>query len=208
MGTGKLPGLALGLVTGWMLAQAPALQAQKLMYRYLDEHRSVVLDDHVPPEYVGNGYTVLAADGRVIEEVPPALGPEERRARDAADSAAERERMWDESLLRRYSTEADIEAARERALREIEARADLLKGHLLSLKTQIEREQSRAADLERRGVAVSDRLQSTIEALRAEVAETEQSIQQRHLEADRVRAAYQRDIDRFSQLLQRLPDQR
>src|SRR5699024_8388659 len=126
MATTRRSGLALGMVLCGLLASAPALQAQKLMYRYLDENQAVVLDDHVPPEFVGKGYAVLSTDGRVIEEVPPALGPEERRAREAADTAAERERMWDESLLRRYSSVVDIEDARERALREIEAHMDIL----------------------------------------------------------------------------------
>lgn len=194
--------LLLGMA--WLLVAAEPVIAQQRMYRYIDDRGIIVLDDHVPPDFVHHGYTILGPGGRVIEEVPPSLNPEEAAARREARVEAERQRHRDESLLRRYSTVADIEAARERALNEINVRLEILRSNLLSLKAQIEREQSRAADLERRGVAVPESLTETLRTLQHDVGDTENTIRQRHRDADQVRAGYQRDIERFEVLLERL----
>lgn len=176
-----------------------AIAAQQT-YRYIDDKGTVVLDDHVPPEYVKNGYTVLSPDGRVVREVPPVpTGEEGRRQREAA-AEAERLRAWDESLLRRYSSVADIEAARDRAVRDYSMRISILKNNLLSIKGQIERELARAADIERRGGQVPASLSDTIAALRQEVEETESTLRLREQEVAAVEARYQRDIDRFREL--------
>ncbi|MDX9874999.1 MAG: DUF4124 domain-containing protein [Spongiibacteraceae bacterium] len=176
-----------------------AIAAQQT-YRYIDDKGTVVLDDHVPPEYVKNGYTVLSPDGRVVREVPPVpTGEEGRRQREAA-AEAERLRAWDESLLRRYSSVADIEAARDRAVRDYNMRISILKSNLLSIKGQIERELARAADIERRGGQVPASLSDTIAALRQEVEETESTLRLREQEVAAVEARYQRDIDRFREL--------
>ena len=65
---------------------------------------------------------VLNDLGVVIKVVPRELTDEEREVHDArelleeqARAEEERLRKWDESLLLRYSTVEDIEAARERA---------------------------------------------------------------------------------------------
>jgi len=176
-----------------------AIAAQQT-YRYIDDKGTVVLDDHVPPEYVKNGYTVLSPDGRVVREVPPVpTGEEGRRQREAA-AEAERLRAWGESLLRRYSSVADIEAARDRAVRDYNMRISILKSNLLSIKGQIERELARAADIERRGGQVPASLSDTIAALRQEVEETESTLRLREQEVAAVEARYQRDIDRFREL--------
>ena len=61
-----------------------------------------------------------------------------RRLEAAASAEQQRLREWDESLLLRYSTVADIEAARERALRDLRIRLSILKGNKRSLKQQAE----------------------------------------------------------------------
>lgn len=198
--------LRLGLIcAGLGMAFAPpATATEKLLYRYIDDRGVVVLDDHVPPAYVHRGYTVLGAGGRVVREVPPALAPDEAAARRSSVQEAQRLREWDESLLRRYSTVADIEAARERALNEINIRLEILRSNLLSTKSQIDREQARAADIERRGVEVPADLIETIRLLQIEIDDTEDTIQQRRRDIDSIRLSYQRDIERFEVLLERL----
>lgn len=201
-------GLSLAwLAVGLMLLAGPAAMAAdqgRLLYRYIDDTGATVLDDHVPPEFVHRGYTVLGTGGRVLEEVPAALDPEDAEAGRAAAVEAERLRKWDESLLRRYSSVADIEAARQRALNEINVRIEILHSNLLSTKSQIEREQSRAADLERRSIPVPESLLRTVDTLQRELDDIEDTIVQRHRDADNVKVNYQEDIERFQILLERL----
>jgi hypothetical protein len=179
------------------------------LYRYKNAEGTVVVNDQVPPEYVPGGYEVLNDLGVVIKVVPRELTDEEREVHDArelleeqARAEEERLRKWDESLLLRYSTVEDIEAARERALRELRIRVNILKSNKRALKQQVESYQAQAADIERSGREVDlERLQ-VIEDLQGEIAATDRAIVERQKEIEEVSASYQADIDRFEQLLE------
>ena len=180
----------------------------QLMYRYINAEGNKVLAYQVPPEFVSNGYEVLNASGSVVEVIPRQLDETEldsmdsdaRRAKLAADEA-ERLRQWDESLLLRYSSVEDIEAARERELRDLKIRVSILKGKLRSLKQQVENYQSLAADQQRLGYDVNPQHLKAIEDLRGEIDSTERAIDDRQTEIDVVDADYDRDIGRFTTLL-------
>jgi hypothetical protein len=196
-----------GLALLLLLALAPARGGGNL-YRYTDDSGSVVVGYQIPPEDVARGYEILDNKGVVIQVVPPALTGE---AIEAAEAAKRREaqareeekrlRRWDESLLRRYSTVADIEGARERALGELRIRLNILKSNKRSLGQRVENYQLQAADLERRGRTVEPEQLQAIKALQAEIKSTDRSIRDRQQEIEEVAAAYQKDIDRFEQLL-------
>lgn len=186
---------------------APVYAAQQ-MYRYTNDEGHLVIGYQVPPEFVDNGYEVLSPSGAIIEVVPRQLGEDERGDLDAQvrrerEEKAERERLrkWDESLLLRYSTIEDIEAARGRALRELRIRVSILKGKLRSLQQQVENYQALAADQERLGNAVDAEYLETIGNLQSEIAITERALADRQQEMASVDESFDRDVDRFSTLL-------
>ncbi len=81
------------------------------MYRFINDQGNVVIGYQVPTGDVKKGYEVLNDDGIVIAVVPKELNEEERasvtaqeKAIAAAKAEEERLRLWDESLLLRYST--------------------------------------------------------------------------------------------------------
>ena len=169
----------------------------------------MVVDYQVPPEYAAKGYEVLNEEGIVIKVVPRELTEEELeqqsiREMQAAAAAAEVERLkkWDESLLLRYSTIEDIEAAQERALRDLRIRVSILKSNTRSLKQQVENYQSVAADIERSGGTVDVARLTTIEDLQSEIAATERSIVDRKREIQLVQESFEKDIGRFHMLLE------
>ncbi len=169
----------------------------------------MVVDDRIPTEYASRGYEILNEEGVVTKVVPRELTEEELKQRGveekmAAAAAAEEERLrkWDESLLLRYSTIEDIEAARERALRELRIRVSILKSNIRSLKQQVENYQAVAADIERSGGTVDLAQLATIDELQSEIWVTERSVVDRQLEVERVQKEFQLDIDRFGKLLE------
>jgi hypothetical protein len=196
------------LMLALLLVAGPA-SAQKNMYRYYDAEGKMVVDYRVPDEYVGKGYEVLNSKGVVIKVVPRELSEDEKAQRSseekqrlAAEAEAERLRKWDESLLLRYSSVADIEDARKRALRELRIRVSILKSNKRSLKQKVENYQAQAADLERSGQEVDlERLQ-TIESLQEDIAVSDRAIADRQREIEEVSDAYQADIERFALLLE------
>jgi len=179
------------------------------LYRYYDGEGKMVVDYRVPTEYAGAGYEVLNEDGVVTKVVPRELTEEERQQRNAleiqqaaAEAEQERLRKWDESLLLRYSTIADIEDMRERSLRDLRIRVSILKSNRRSLKQQVENYQSQAADLERGGQEVDVGRLQVIEELQREIATTDRAIAEREREIQEVSAGYQADIERFALLLE------
>ena len=167
----------------------------------------MVVDYRVPAEYVKGGYEVLNDEGIVVEVVPRELNEEERKARDAeekraAEARAEEQRLreWDESLMLRYSTVQDIEAARDRALRDLQIRVSILKSNRRSLKQSVENYQAEAADMERAGIEVDVERLRAIEDLQDEIGVAERAIVEREADIEELRAAYQKDIERFEML--------
>ena len=190
-----------------MLPAAPVVTAGDL-YRYINDQGNVVVGFTVPKDDVKKGYEVLNDDGIVIDVVPREMSAEERESATAqeklamqADAEKERLRQWDQSLLLRYSSVGDIEAARERALSSLLINVSILKSNTRSLKHQVESYQAQAADIERRGGEVDVERLTAIEDLQGEIEATERSIIDRTAEMEQVKAEYQIDIDRFEQLL-------
>ena len=186
----------------------PQLAHSRPMYRYINDQGNVVLGYQVPTGDVKKGYEVLNEDGIVVEVVPRELTDEEREnvsAQDKVHAAAEAEkarlRQWDETLLLRYSTLEDIEAARSRALSSLLINVSILKSNTRSLKQQVENYQAQAANIERRGGEVDVQRLAAIEDLQGEIEATERSILERNSEMEDVKAKFQMDMDRFEQLL-------
>ncbi len=200
------------LLAGFVLAvSAGPMLAADYLYRYVNENGITVIDYTIPPQYVQQGYEILNRDGSLHRVVPRTLTQEELADQSGqayldriAAEEAERLRKWDESLMLRYSSIEDIEAARDRALSELRIRISILRSNVRSLMQQVESNQERAADLERRGQAVPVELVDAIDGLRGEIAETERAISERIREIGAVEQGYQRDIDRFATLLDKV----
>ena len=197
------------LLCALILLTFPLSANSRDLYRYTNDEGNMVVDDRVPNEYVSRGYEVINEEGTVIKVVPRELTEEELEQQDAqikiaAAAAAEKERLriWDESLLLRYSSIEDIEAARERALRDLRIRVSILKSNTRSLKQQVENYQTVAADIERSGGTVDLSRLEAIEELQSEIAIIERSIIDRQAEVERVQEGFQLDIDRFEVLLE------
>jgi hypothetical protein len=194
--------LALVIAAG-LVAPAEA----KKMYRYRNAEGVLVMDYQVPAELVGNGYEVINEEGIVVKVVPRELTEEERKEKDAEEKREQaaraeeaRLRKWDETLMLRYSTVEDIEAARDRALRDLEIRLSILKGNRRSLKQKVENYQAEAADMERRGMEVDVGRLRAIETLQSEIAATDRAIADREADIEELAATYQLDIERFEML--------
>lgn len=187
----------------------PAAARDRELYRYRNVEGNVVVDYQVPVDYAGSGYEVLNDEGIVIKVVPRSLTEEERKHKSAedlqvAEAIAEQERLrqWDETLMLRYSTVEDIEAARDRALRDLQIRLSILKGNRRSLKQKVENYQAQAADLERRGMSVDVARLRTIEDLQGEIGVTERAIVDREKDIAILAGTFQDDIARFEMLLE------
>ena len=177
------------------------------LYRYKNEAGGTVVDWHVPAKFAGRGYEVLNALGEVIKVVPRQLSDSELNDKDLVErlkrgAEAERARLaeWDRFLLLRYSTIEDIDAARDRALRELKIRLSILASNQRVAKGRLETALSQLADLERRGETAREQDLEAVDTLRLEIASLGRSIEQREGQIVAVTEDYARDRDRFLQL--------
>lgn len=201
-------------LAGLLCASLPSF-SQGYLYRYINDDGITVIDFSIPPQFVQRGYEILNPNGTVFKVVPRTLTKDElaNRSGDAyreqvEAEEAERLRKWDKSLLLRYSTLDDIEAARSRALRELRIRISILRGNVSALKLRVEANQLQAANIERSGGRVPVAVVEAITALQAEITVTERSIDEREREVEVVDQGFQRDIDRFALLLDRVESRR
>ncbi len=184
-----------------------ATAAADNLYRYKNNEGGTVVDWHVPAKFAGRGYEVLNPLGEVIEVVPRQLSVSELNDKELIerlkrDADAERARLaeWDRFLLLRYSTVEDIDAARDRALRELKIRLSILSSNQRVARDRLEDALSRLADFERRGIEPSQQDLDAVDTLRFEIASIGRSIEERDGQVAAVSEDYARDRGRFEQL--------
>ena len=120
------------------------------------------------------------------------------RDAEAAAEAAQLER--DTFLLRRYSTVADIEAARDRSLRELDIRISILNSQRATLVDQLARHEAKLASSAVAGDSASHYEQETVAALQAEIASLDEAMAGRKQQSAALADAYASDMARFAEL--------
>ena len=189
-----------------VLLVSVSTQADNL-YRYKNDVGGTVVDWRVPPEFAGRGYEVLNAQGQVVEVVPRQLSSGELQNKDLVkrlqqEATLERARLakWDKFLLLRYSTVEDIDAARDRALRDLKIRLSILASNQRTARNRLESVLARVADMERRGDVPLEQDLDAIAALRADIANTGRAIKEREAQVLEVTDSFDEDRSRFVQL--------
>lgn len=176
-------------------------------YRYYDENGNVVINRSIPADKVKNGYEILSSSGRVIEVVKRQLTDEElsamtdrqRREKNAQTLKSE-QREFDLQLLRRYSFVGDINAEKNRKVKEMDVRVQILKGNLLSVRNELEVAYEKAAKIEKAGRTVPENQLKHISSLEKKLTTTEQLMRKLLSDMELTRKEYLLAIERFKEL--------
>jgi len=101
--------------------------AEAALYKWVDDKGVTHYSDTMPPEAVNKGNVQLSPQGLPIKKTDPAITPEQRKAREAeeerqqeAAKLQEETARRDRALLDSYTTESDIDLAKNRSLRTVE----------------------------------------------------------------------------------------
>jgi len=185
-------------------------QALAATYRWVDEKGKVHYGDVMPNQQSGMGHQELDKQGRVVKETPRTLlTPEERRRR--ADEAAAREEQQrreeeqqrhERALLSTYTSEAEIDLARDRALelekltlRGLQARMDSSAAKLSFAKGQLARFRAARAAEPANIVQMRDEAQ-------AELVQLGEVMRQREKIMNDLKQRFEADKERFRELLE------
>jgi chromosome segregation ATPase len=141
---------AAGLAAILGIAFAAGSAAGAGMYKWVDDQGMVHYTDRIPPESVSKGATVLDKQGRSVKTIDPAPTAEQRKAmeaeaerqRDLAKANAEQARR-DRALTQSFTSEAEIDVARARAISTMEGQLTTIGAYMADM-------MRRKQDLEKR----------------------------------------------------------
>lgn len=180
-----------------------AAGAQATMYRYTDENGRLVISNTIPQEATKRGYDILSNNGRVVETVAPAPTAEEIAAREAEkerQKQLEIQQEQDRLLLKRFSHPDQAVRAMHRKIRELEGIIQLKRGNISVISSQLDSEQSRAADMERAGRDIPETTLEKIRRLEAQIRDIEREISAQRQDIGKMKKAYEEDIKRLEEI--------
>jgi hypothetical protein len=180
--------------------------ARAATYKWVDEKGVVHYTDKMPPEAVDKSSVELNKQGVPIKRTEKALTPEQRRANEqAAERAREAARAQEEvarrdrALVASYTSEAEIDLARNRSLQTInnvilssQAFSDQLS------KRKVDVEAKKAESQGKPMVAVLDR---ELESIEGELVRQSELIAQKQRESAAITAKYDADKRRWRELV-------
>ena len=189
--------------TALALALGFSAQAAANMYRYTDENGQIVISSTIPQEATKRGYDILSNNGRVIETIPPAPTEEEIAAREAEKQRQKElaeQREQDRALLKRFSHPDQAAKAMHRKIRELEGLIQLKRGNISVISSQLDNEQSRAANMERAGREIPEATLEKIRRLESQIRDIEREITSQTQEIEELRKAFEADIERLEEV--------
>ncbi|WP_421841263.1 DUF4124 domain-containing protein [Marinobacter algicola] len=197
----RLTRFSIAVSAAAALMSASIVEAR--MYRYTDENGQIVISSTIPQEASRRGYDILSKSGRVIETIDPEPTEEEIAAREAEEkrqAEAERQRELDRKLLERYSHPDEAVRAMHRKIRELQGLNQLKRGNISVIVSQLDSEQSRAADLERSGRDIPEATLEKIRRLEAQIRDIEREINSQNANIKALRERFEADIERLEEI--------
>jgi len=181
-------------------------KAGAAMYKWVDEKGVVHYTDKVPPEAVDKANVELNKQGVPIKKTDKALSPEQRRtieqdAERQKQSARQQEEIArrDRALLSSYTSEAEIDLARNRSLQTINnvVQSTLAFSEQLT-KRRAEAEQKK---IELAGKPIVASFDREIESIDTELVRQSNLIALKKRETEQVTAKYDADKQRWRELV-------
>ena len=180
--------------------------ARAAMYKWVDEKGVVHYTDKMPPEAVDKASVELNKQGVPINRTDKALTPEQRRAiEQEAEQAKEAARAQEEinrrdrALVSSYTSEAEIDLARNRSLQTINnviSSSQAFSEQLTKRKVDVE-----AKKAESQGKPIVAVLDRELESIDAELARQSDLIAQKQKEVVAISAKYDADKQRWRELV-------
>jgi hypothetical protein len=182
------------------------------MFRWVDENGEVHYTDQIPPNQAERGHATMTDQGARRDVVGPAKTAEEiqrekelERQRAQQEVLLEQQKAADRTLLRTYRSVDDLLMARDGKLAALDVMIQVARGTIRRQQEWLGKLRSEAADLERAGKPVPQRLTDSLEKSERTIRESYAMIVDREQEKAAVRQDFDGDLKRFRHL-KNLPD--
>ncbi len=194
--------LAAAIALGLLLSPT-----QAKMYRWVDADGNVHYSDKIPTDQVDQARDELNKQGVGINRTPRAKTAEElakeqelERLRLEQQRLIEEQQASDRVLLRTFRSEDDILLARDGKLAAIDVMIQVTQSNIRRNQAKLAQLQERAANLERAGRQVPDKLLANINTTLRNINDGYTAIDKKEQEKQAVRDTFGLDLKRFREL--------
>jgi hypothetical protein len=168
--------------------------------KWVDEKGVTHYGDSMPAKDAGRDNSVINSRGIEVKRNQPLKAQAKTPAAEALDKEAMEQQRRDRTLRASYTTENEIDLARDRNLQMDEAALQGLQQHLLTAQGHLEANKKIADGFNKRKKPVPPDLVQDIKANQAEIASVEEQITQRRAAMDATRQRFDNDKRRFMEL--------
>ena len=193
----------------FLLIMLAALPAWAKTYKWVDEKGETHYGDAIPAQYAGSGRSELSSKGLVIKKTAPAITPEQRKSMEeaAAQQKIEAQKQLEQSrkdraLLDTYTTEQEIDLARDRNLQQEDVVIQTLQLQIKSAQKKLYKHKLQAAAMARGKKPVPPDLSEDIQHSEQEIQRLDARVEQKQKDASATRANYEAAKTRFRELKQ------
>jgi len=184
-----------------VLSAAFSLNAEAKLYKWVDSNGTTHYGETIPPEYA-NREAVKLEKGRIQQRDDGLAKRGQKQA--VRDPAAEKDRIeaerHDNALLNTYSSEKEIDLARDRNLQQVEARTNSFSVLLKSAQENLASLQQETEKMTQQGRKVFKSLEEDIVEANAHIAKLENDLNHSLEETEAVKARYAADKARYREL--------
>lgn len=185
---------------------ASATPARAATYKWVDEKGVVHYSDKLPPDAVNKANTQLTKEGIPIKKTDGALTPEQRRALEQDEARQRKAAKEKEDLARRdralvatYTSETEIDLARNRSMQTINNSISSSLGYTEQLNKRKAEAEAKKAQLQ--GKPLASTLDRELESIETELARQADLVAQKKREAATIEAKYDADKARWRELV-------
>lgn len=180
----------------------------RITYCCTDDNGKQTCSDVLPQQCYGKAYREIDSRGITVRRVDAPLNAEQRAAKEAADKKAKEEEQKrleqdrkNRALLATYTTEEDIDRARDRAVADIE---NSIRGMQEKQAELVKRKEQLDGEAEfYKKKALPPQLQSQVRVNEAEMKSQQAAIDGRKKEIELVKVRYAEEKARYRELTQK-----
>lgn len=194
------------LGAGLILFVALSTTAEAKLYKWVDEKGVTHYGETIPPEYAGKDNVQFSDKGRIVKKNEK-ISAEEQRAKDetaarkrAEDKAALEQRRKDNTLLSTFSSENEIDLARDRNLQQVDAVINSIQLLQKSAQQNLESFQQEAEQRTKTGKNIPESLQTDITEAENQLNKLARDLAKAQEKSAAVRASYEADKIRYREL--------
>lgn len=198
--------LVLFIGIGFLTLGSEAALAKK-MYRWVDDSGNVFFSDQVPPDQVQHKRETLSDKARVVDVLEKAKTPEEiaqqkrlEALRLEQEKIVAKQNANDKVLLSTFRTLDDMTKMLNNKTAALDAARKTIEGNIARVNQQLQQQQQQAAEHERNGQKVPDKLLKDISTTKQQIDLGKQDLARHLSEAENIEKDFKADMLRFQAL--------